>query len=369
MLDTYFKKKAEHNNSSIFKATLFNINNNSEKEQLLGLLNLNQNIEIYDEIENQLIELIKIKHPSQKDFSDESIQNLIQQHLNGIQLQNYGVWVYYPWSKRLVHILDEQEFIYVRTNRNRNKITEEEQNILSNKKVGIVGLSVGQSIALTIASERCCGEIRLADFDTLELSNLNRIRTPLHNLGLNKAVSVAREIAEIDPFIKIIVYERGIYKENMADFFIKESTLDILIDECDSIDMKLALRIQSKSLKIPVLMDTSDRGMVDIERFDLEPTRPILHGLIDSDIDVEKYNQYSDNEKMNLIFKIIEIENTSKRLKESMIEIGKSIRTWPQLASSVIIGGGVITDLCRRIFLNHHSSSGRYYIDIEELIK
>ena len=45
--------------------------------------------------------------------------------------------------------------------------------------------------------ERICGEIRLADFDILELTNLNRIRTGVHNLGLSKTYSVAREISEI----------------------------------------------------------------------------------------------------------------------------------------------------------------------------
>ncbi|HPF91885.1 MAG TPA: hypothetical protein PLL57_14590, partial [Flavobacteriales bacterium] len=69
------------------------------------------------------------------------------------------------------------EFALVRTDRNRNKITREEQAILSSKKVGVIGLSVGQSVSLTLALERSFGEIRLADHDTLELSNLNRIRS------------------------------------------------------------------------------------------------------------------------------------------------------------------------------------------------
>jgi hypothetical protein len=27
-------------------------------------------------------------------------------------------------------------------------------------------------------------------------------------------------------------------------------------------------------------METSDRGVLDVERFDLEPDRPIFHGLL-----------------------------------------------------------------------------------------
>lgn len=40
--------------------------------------------------------------------------------------EEYGVWVYYPWSTRLVHLLDEAEFIELRTNRNKYKLTPEE---------------------------------------------------------------------------------------------------------------------------------------------------------------------------------------------------------------------------------------------------
>ena len=47
----------------------------------------------------------------------------------------YGVWVYYPWAQKLVHILDEEEFAIVRTNRNKYKITEQEQQTLATKKI------------------------------------------------------------------------------------------------------------------------------------------------------------------------------------------------------------------------------------------
>lgn len=66
--------------------------------------------------------------------------------------------------------------------------------------------------------ERVCGELRLADFDVLELTNLNRIRTGTHNLDLPKVYSVAREIAEIDPFIKVKCFAAGLTEKNM-DFF------------------------------------------------------------------------------------------------------------------------------------------------------
>ncbi|EPR74712.1 putative molybdopterin biosynthesis protein MoeY [Winogradskyella psychrotolerans RS-3] len=90
--------------------------------------------------------------------------------------------------------------------------------MLQNKIIGIIGLSVGQSVAISLAMERCFGELRIADFDTLDLSNMNRIRTGVYNIGLKKSWIVAREIAEIDPYLKVTLYNEGIIEDNINDF-------------------------------------------------------------------------------------------------------------------------------------------------------
>jgi hypothetical protein len=40
---------------------------------------------------------------------------------------------------------------------------------LARKRIGVVGLSVGQSVALVLALERSFAQLRVADFDTLDL--------------------------------------------------------------------------------------------------------------------------------------------------------------------------------------------------------
>jgi hypothetical protein len=320
-----------------------------------------------DEIYSQLQELIKCMNPSVRIKTDE-YEALISSHLNGRSLDEYGVWVYYPWSRRLVHLLDEEEFVKVRTNRNQFKITKEEQDLLKGKKIGIVGLSVGQSIALTMAMERTCGELRLADFDVAELSNLNRLRTGLHNMGSNKTIIAAREILEIDPFIKIKLFHDGLHKGNMDQFFTEDGKLDLFIEVCDGIDIKIESRFKAREYNIPVVMDTNDRGMLDVERFDLEPERPILHGLADG-LDPSNIKDLSNEDKIPYILKMVGAETISTRLKASMMEVEQSINTWPQLASSVVLGGALTTDVCRRILLDQFHESGRYYVDMDELVK
>ena len=163
------------NTTNVYKPVILRLSNPADQVTFKSLFDDTKITSVYDEIYGQLQELIKSQNPSIKIKPDE-YPDLINKHLMGKDIDEYGVWVYYPWNQRLVHLLDEDEFAEVRTNRNRNKITREEQNKLKTKKIGIVGLSVGQSIALTIAMERTCGELRLADFDTAELSNLNRIK-------------------------------------------------------------------------------------------------------------------------------------------------------------------------------------------------
>ena len=357
--------KASGQMQLVYKPVFLRITDPLEKIALDQLIE-NQVAFFHDEIYGQLQELVKMKNPAVR-IKPEEYPELIQKHLGGRDIHSYGVWVYYPWSRRLVHMLDEEEFIKVRSNRNQYKITLKEQETLSTKRIGIIGLSVGQSIALTLAMERGFGELRLTDFDTLELSNLNRIRSGVHNLGIPKVVITAREIAEMDPFLKVICFFNGLNEENMDSFFSDNGKLDLLVDECDGLDIKILARFKARELRIPVIMDTSDRGMLDVERFDLEPNRPLLHGTIEN-VDPQNIKNLSTEDKIPVMLQMLGVENISLRAKASMIEVEQTINTWPQLASSVALGGAVGADVSRRILLDQYHDSGRYYIDLEELI-
>ncbi len=352
--------------NSICKPSFYRIFNKDQKKKFASLLST-PGIIVVDHIFEQLKDLIKYKNPNKK-YTNKVLEEEAKKHLRGTHISEYGVWVYYPWANRLVHILDEKEFIDVRTSRNQNKITREERDILAKKKIGVIGLSVGQSVSVTLAMERICGELRLADFDVLELTNLNRIRTGIHNLGLPKVYSVAREIAEIDPFIKIVCYPEGLTEINMDDFFISNGKLDLLVEESDGFDIKILSRYKARQLQIPVIMEASDRCMVDVERFDLEPQRDILHGLVNH-LDIKTLKTLKTNEeKIPYMLDVLGLETASVRLKASMLEIEQTINTWPQLASAVTMGGGITADISRRMLLNQYTQSGRFHIDIEELI-
>lgn len=352
----------------ISEPVFYRLTNSKDKEELNLLLKSNSSIMVYDELYGQVLELVKSRNPKRKNIPEKEMKELINQHLGIISMTDYGVWVFYPWSNRLVHILDEDEFIEVRTNRNIYKITPEERNVLAKKKIGVIGLSVGQAVSVTVAMERGAGEIRLADFDLLELTNMNRIRTGVHTLNVPKAISVAREIAEIDPYIKTVCFLEGVNEDNIDQFFCDGGVLDLVVDECDGLDIKILARYKAKELKVPVVMEASDRCTLDIERFDLEPDRAILHGLIDHLDHSKLKNLRTNEEKIPYILPMLGTHTISKRMKASMVEIEQSITTWPQLSSAVAMGGAISADVIRRIFLNQFQQSGRYFIDLEELV-
>lgn len=322
---------------------------------------------VHDEILGQVQELVKLRNPTKK-IPEYELTLRAQEYINSNGAEAFGVWVYYPWSNRLIRILEEEEFIEVRTNRNKNKITDSEQRELSQKKVGVVGLSVGQSVALTMAMERSFGELRIADFDKLELTNLNRIRSSVVNLGLKKTVVVAREIAEVDPYLKISLFNSGVTESNIDSFITQDGVLDMIIEECDSFNIKVLVREKAKSLNIPVLMDTSDSGMLDVERFDIEPDRPLFHGLI-SHLDKKEIHEPGDIvRKLGVVLPVLGRSTASTRMKSSILEVGKSLSTWPQLASAVISGGGICADAYRKIVLGQAYPSGRYHFSENEFL-
>ncbi|MFD3537629.1 ThiF family adenylyltransferase [Streptomyces sp. NPDC058664] len=256
----------------------------------------------------------------------------------------------------------------MRTDRNRDKITAAEQRRLLARRIGVIGLSVGSSAALTCAMEGVAGSFHLADFDTLGLSNLNRLRAGVHELGLPKTVLCARHMYEIDPYLDIELWQEGLTEDTIDAFFgSADRPLDLVIEECDTPWVKTAAREHARRHGVPVLMDTNDRGLLDVERFDLEPDRPLFHGR-GGDLSAEDVRRLAPADALAYLLRICDESRLSPAMKDALGRIGHSLSSWPQLASGVMLGGALVTDTARRILLGAPVASGRYYTDLEEII-
>ncbi|MGY5307809.1 Rv1355c family protein [Nocardia gipuzkoensis] len=270
-------------------------------------------------------------------------------------------WIYYPWRAAVVGLPGPRTFRAIRLDRNRNKLTRAEQDRLAERAIGIIGQSAGHAIAHLLALEGVCGGLRLADLDEIELSNLNRVPGTLFDIGINKAVVTARRIAELDPYLPVQVFEAGV-DENSVDEFL--DGLAIVVEECDSLDMKLVIREAAARHRIPLLMETSDRGLLDVERFDLEPERPAFHGLL-GDIRAADLRGLSSREKAPFVVKLLGAAGLSPRLGASLVEVGETVTSWPQLAGDVALGAAGVVAAVRRIGLGTKLDSGRVRVDVE----
>lgn len=271
-----------------------------------------------------------------------------------------GRWAYFSWRNAVVRIAGPRAFAAARLDRNRHLITSAEQERLQRLRIGIVGLSSGHAIAYCLAAQGLCGALRLADGDTLELSNLNRVPATVLDLGLNKATVAARRIAELDPYLSLEVFTSEVTAER-ADGFL--DGLDVLIDQADSLDIKILLREAARDRGIPVLMATSDRGLLDVERFDLRPQPSVLHGLL-SDMDTTALSGLSTRDKLPYLLRLLDARQLSARGAASLVEVGQTLGGWPQLAGDIWVGAAAAAEAVRRIGLGEPLRSGRVQIDI-----
>ena len=138
---------------------------------------------------------------------------------------------------------------------------------------------------------------------------------------------------EIDPFLEITLYGKGIDDTNADEFFRGDGRLDRLVEECDDLYMKIALRERAKPLRIPVIMETSDRGMLDVERFDLEPERPVYRGILGG-IGAARLRGLTSKEKVPFILKMLDEQRMSAEFGASLVEVKESIHTLAGISTS-----------------------------------
>lgn len=305
--------------------------------------------------------------PGKKLFENLRKQNPQASIIDRLGLKrDEGIWVYLPWQDKFVHVVEERKFWEMRTLRNRNLITLDEQKKIKRAHIGIAGLSVGNSAALALALEGF-ENFRLADFDALEVSNLNRLRTGIQNLGKNKVMITAEQIYELNPYAKLQIFTEGLDGSNLKKFLAFRKKIDILIEETDNLELKINLRILARKLRIPVVSatDNGDNVILDVERYDLEPRRPIYHGIINEPEDLELLRSIDFKKKISLIKKIVGYKYVTRRMKGSINQIGKTLPTWPQLGGTAQLAGAVVTYAVRKICLKKKIKSGKYHVDLE----
>lgn len=137
--------------------------------------------------------------------------------------------------------------------RNIGWITEQEQQILRNKKAAIAGVGGVGGVHLLTLARLGIGNFHIADNDVFEIANFNRqVGALMSTLGKSKVDVLANMALDINPELNLRKFNDGVTFENVDEFL---NGVDIYIDGLDFYVLEIRRKIFSRcaELKIPAL--------------------------------------------------------------------------------------------------------------------
>jgi len=323
-------------------------------------------IDRFDELVEDLFLIRNPKYKFEKDHSADFEKYKTEYAPKG--MEKAGNWVYFPWSNTLVKYLPDAEHQELRTARNKNIIKAEEQKKFYELVVGIAGLSVGSHAALTTVMMGGARRIRLADPDTISGSNFNRIREDFTVAGQPKIYLASRKIYQMNPYAEVDIFPEGVKEANIDKFLVGSRKLDILVEETDFLPMKIMLRLKAREFGIPVVMatDNGDNVIVEVERYDLDKKQMLFNGAI-GEMTMEDFQKMKPEDLPKLATKIAGPEYIVTRMQESLLEVGRSLYSWPQLGDAATLSGVVVAYILRRMAIGEKVRSGKNEVNLDAI--
>jgi molybdopterin/thiamine biosynthesis adenylyltransferase len=141
------------------------------------------------------------------------------------------------------------------------------QEALRNSRVLIAGMGgLGCPVALYLAAAGV-GRLVIADGDTTELSNMQRQIAHTHaGFGVNKAVSVARTLANLNPDCDVDVVDRFLQESDARQLFPQQ---DLIIDCSDNFRTRDLINAACVKYRLPLISGAAIRGEGQLALFDL----------------------------------------------------------------------------------------------------
>jgi molybdopterin/thiamine biosynthesis adenylyltransferase len=323
---------------------------------------------VRDEIRSQTDELCEIRNPELRDTPEELF------HKKNDFFKTYqseSVFCYLPWRSMCVRVLSKELYHELHTSRNKNLITKDEQNNFREARVAIAGMSVGSNIARICAMQGGPASINVADADSYSISNFNRVLGGIQYLGVKKVDSVIEQLYEVDPFLSLQGFGEGITTENLSSFMtIDGKPVDILVEEIDSIDIKLELRKYAETHRIPVvsIVDNGDGVLVDIERYDEDYTYAQFAARLKG-VMIDRAQKPKSADIARIVTNFIGAEDVETRMLESASVVGRELYSWPQLGNAAAMAGSVGSFVIRQIANGKLKKSGRLKISLPQIFE
>jgi adenylyltransferase/sulfurtransferase len=123
------------------------------------------------------------------------------------------------------------------------------QKRLKNAKVLVIGAGGLGSPALLYLAAAGVGTIGIAEFDEVDESNLQRqIIHGMADIGRPKAISAQESIAEVNPYVEVVVHNERLDNDNVLQIF---EGYDLIVDGTDNFATRYMVNDAAYFLKIP----------------------------------------------------------------------------------------------------------------------
>ena len=149
---------------------------------------------------------------------------------------------------------------------------------LKNSRVLIVGMGgLGSPVALYLAAAGV-GELHLADFDRVDLTNLQRqIIHDTDSVGEHKVDSALRRLSAINPEIKLVAHRSALEADSLADAV---AAVDLVLDCCDNFSTREAVNAACVAARKPLVSGAAIRLEGQLSVFDSrQAASPCYHCL------------------------------------------------------------------------------------------
>lgn len=132
-------------------------------------------------------------------------------------------------------------------------IGKENLNKLQHSHIIVFGVGGVGGFAIEALVRSGIGEISIVDFDTVDLTNLNRqIIATQDSIGKLKTSVMRDRLLSINPNVIVHEFPEKFSMEN-SDLFFKDKKYDYIVDAIDLVTSKLALAEIAKNLSIPII--------------------------------------------------------------------------------------------------------------------
>lgn len=284
----------------------------------------------------------------------------------------YGEWVYYPTDSSLVRYAPRRWHRIAMTVRNATLLSPPGaphdwlagRAVFDDAVIAVAGCSVGSNVLHTTTLLLRPGHLKVADSKSYHLNNANRVRLTYRDLNRNKARVCAEQVQSLDPFIGVSVFDAGIDSENVSSFLLGDGSREnprttIVVEETDDPLTKLLLREGARRARLPLVMvtDIAHVASVDVRRFDVDPTLPLVPGVADEEVRrrVEAFDRDPSRERMVAVACAFSgrDEILGDPAFRDIIErrVAIPFAGVPQLGSTAAIAGGLAAGAIARVLL------------------